>query len=86
MDPYQLAAARLIGCNPEDLLAFRWSDDDQEFIAIAPSGQKRRFTRDQLEAQLAPPPPTGIPIARDDEIDNHPATLPPKSRRARKVA
>jgi len=47
---YAAAAARLLDCNAEDLLAFRWAAEEQQFIAIAPSGAKHRFELEQLEA------------------------------------
>ncbi len=50
---YAQAAAALIGCEVEDLLAFRFDQEDEQFIALAPSGQKHRFEIDQLEATIA---------------------------------
>ena len=61
-DAYREAAARLLKCQPDDLLAFRWSDEEQQFIVLAPTGQKFRYELADLEAALAPPdspPPSG---------------------------
>ncbi len=59
---YAAAAAELLDCQPEDLLNFRFDREANQFIAIAPSGQKHRFEIDQLEAAIAKHPPGMAPL------------------------
>jgi hypothetical protein len=55
------AAAALLGCLADDLLTFRWAEDEQQFIVVAPSGQKHRFELELLEAALQPAPAPAAP-------------------------
>ena len=79
MDPYKLAAAHLLNCEPDDLLKFRWSEEEQQYIVLAPSGAKHRFDRDQLvrakQVGLASPlpTPTPAPIVKPAEAGPKPA-------------
>ena len=74
---YAAAAARLLKCNVEDLLAFRWSADDQQFIVLAPTGAKHRFDVDQLEAAMSPPADVGVLRNRDSPAPDAPALPAP---------
>ncbi len=68
---YAAAAAKLLNCAVEDLLSYRWSNEEQLFIAIAPSGQKHRFEVEALEAAMAPPrqaEPVEAPPATDSPL------------------
>ena len=65
-DAYREAAARLLKCQPDDLLAFRWSDEERQFIVLAPTGLKLRYELADLEAALAPTPnPSPAPFDAD---------------------
>jgi hypothetical protein len=50
---YQRAIAQHLGCEAEDLLAFRWDEEDHEFVVLAPDGSKHRYDFEQLAALLA---------------------------------
>ncbi len=88
-DAYREAAARLLKCQPDDLLTFRWSQDEKQFIVIAPTGQKFRFSAAELEAAIAPqmdaiaPSPVGISTGEGRGGGQSEAAVP-KSRKPKK--
>ncbi len=83
LTPYRAAAAKLLKCNPEDLLAFRWAEDELQYIAIAPSGQKFRYDANQLEAAMAPAP-VAAPVPEPPPASNAPTKLLPAAPPARR--